>query len=88
MIDLTPIWISLKTAIAATIITFIIGIIAARGMLDYRGKAKELIEVCLTAPLVLPPTVVGFILLLILGKNGFLGQILALATIIFLVSED
>ena len=78
MIDLTPIWISLKTAIAATIITFILGIIAARGMLDYRGKAKGLIEVCLTAPLVLPPTVVGFILLLILGKNGFIGQILEL----------
>jgi molybdate transport system permease protein len=46
-------------------------------MLNYRGKSKEVIESLLTAPLVLPPTVVGFLLLLLLGKNGFIGQILA-----------
>ena len=78
MIDLTPIWISLKTAITATIITFVLGIIIARGMLEYRGKGKGIIEAFLTAPLVLPPTVVGFLLLLLFGKNGFLGQILGL----------
>ena len=76
MTDLTPIWISLKTATTATIITFFLGIIAARWMLDYRGKSKGLIEGLLTAPLVLPPTVVGFLLLLLLGRNGFIGQIL------------
>jgi molybdate transport system permease protein len=76
MSDLTPIWISLKTAFTATIITFILGIFAARFMLGYRGKSKGLIEALLTAPLVLPPTVVGFLLLLLLGKNGFIGQIL------------
>lgn len=73
--DITPIWISLKTAVAATIITFFSGIIAARWMLGYRGRAKGAIEGLLTAPLVLPPTVVGFLLLLLLGKNG-IGQIL------------
>ncbi|WP_036482914.1 molybdate ABC transporter permease subunit [Myxosarcina sp. GI1] len=76
MTDLTPIWISLKTATTATIITFFLGIMAARWMLGYRGKAKGIIEGLLTAPLVLPPTVVGFLLLLLLGKNGFIGQIL------------
>ena len=76
MTDLTPIWISLKTATTATVITFFLGIMAARWMLGYRGKSKELIEGLLTAPLVLPPTVVGFLLLLLLGKNGFIGQIL------------
>ncbi|WP_036489373.1 molybdate ABC transporter permease subunit [Myxosarcina sp. GI1] len=76
MTDLTPIWISLKTATTATIITFFLGIMAARWMLDYRGKAKGIIEGLLTAPLVLPPTVVGFLLLLLLGRNGFIGQIL------------
>ncbi|MGF1539742.1 MAG: molybdate ABC transporter permease subunit [Pleurocapsa sp.] len=77
MIDLSPIWISLKTATTATVITFFLGILAARWMLNYRGKGKEVIESLLTAPLVLPPTVVGFLLLLLLGKNGFIGQILA-----------
>ncbi len=76
MADLTPIWISLKTALTATVITFFLGIIAAHSMLGYRGKLKGLIESCLTIPLVLPPTVVGFVLLLLLGKNGFIGQIL------------
>jgi molybdate ABC transporter permease protein len=75
--DLSPIWISLKTAFTATVITFFLGILAARWMLNYRGKTKEVIESLLTAPLVLPPTVVGFLLLLLLGKNGFIGQILA-----------
>ena len=74
--DLTPIWISLKTATTATVITFFLGIMAAKWMLGYRGKFKGLIEGLLTAPLVLPPTVVGFLLLLLFGRNGFIGQIL------------
>ncbi len=74
--DLTPIWISLKTATTATIITFFLGILAARWMLGYGGKSKGAIEGLLTAPLVLPPTVVGFLLLLLFGRNGFIGQIL------------
>ncbi|NJK56371.1 MAG: molybdate ABC transporter permease subunit [Pleurocapsa sp. SU_5_0] len=77
MTALSPIWISLKTASTATVITFFLGIMAARWMLGYRGKSREVIESLLTAPLVLPPTVVGFVLLLLLGKNGFIGQILA-----------
>ena len=77
MTNLTPIWISLKTATTATVITFFLGIVAARWMLGYRGKSKGLIEGLLTAPLVLPPTVVGFLLLLLFGRNGFIGKILA-----------
>ena len=75
--DLTPIWISLKTATTATAIAFFLGILAARWMLGYRGKFKGAIESLFTAPLVLPPTVVGFLLLLLFGRNGFIGQILA-----------
>ena len=76
MTDLSPIWLSLKTATTATIITFFLGIIIARSMLNYQGKFKNVLEGILTAPLVLPPTVVGFILLVLLGKNGGIGQIL------------
>ncbi|BAZ44909.1 molybdate ABC transporter inner membrane subunit [Chondrocystis sp. NIES-4102] len=76
-LDLSSIWISLKTAITATVITFFLGIMAAGWMLNYRGKGKEVIETLFTAPLVLPPTVVGFLLLLLLGKKGIIGQFLA-----------
>ncbi|MEM6425700.1 MAG: molybdate ABC transporter permease subunit, partial [Cyanobacteria bacterium P01_D01_bin.128] len=76
--DLTPLWISLKTAIASTLLAAGLGILAARWMLSYRGKRSGygLIDGLLTLPLVLPPTVVGFLLLVLLGKHSPLGQIL------------
>lgn len=74
--DLSPLWISLKTAATATLITFFLGIAAAYWMVGYRGKGKGLIEGLLISPLVLPPTVVGFLLLLLFGKNGPIGQLL------------
>ncbi|NJN88125.1 MAG: molybdate ABC transporter permease subunit [Leptolyngbyaceae cyanobacterium SL_7_1] len=72
--DLSPLWISLKTAGLATIASFFIGTAAAYGMLGYRGRWKSVIEGLLIAPLILPPTVVGFLLLLLFGKNGLLGK--------------
>ncbi len=75
MLDLFPLWISLKTTFIATIVTFFLGIATAWCIFNYRGKCKNLIDGLLTLPLVLPPTVVGFFLLLILGKNG-IGKLL------------
>lgn len=75
--DLSPLWISLKTAGLATIATFLTGIAAAYWMLGYRGRWRSVIEGLFVAPLILPPTVVGFLLLLLFGKNGPLGQIMA-----------
>jgi molybdate transport system permease protein len=75
--DLSPLWISLKTAGLATLATFLSGIGAAYWMLGYRGRWKSVIEAILVSPLILPPTVVGFLLLLLFGKNGPLGQFLA-----------
>ncbi|MBU7583779.1 MAG: molybdate ABC transporter permease subunit [Nostoc sp. TH1S01] len=74
--DLSPLWISLKTSLLATVITFFVGIAAAYWMLSYRGKAKSLIESIFVAPLILPPTVVGFLLLLFFGKNGPVGKLM------------
>lgn len=74
--DLTPLWVSLKTALTATLLAFVLGIAAARWMLTYRGRGRNLIDGILTLPLVLPPTVVGFLLLLLLGKQGLVGQLL------------
>lgn len=74
--DLSPLWISLKTSFLATFITFFLGIWAAYWMLGYRGRGKSLIEGVFVAPLILPPTVVGFLLLLFFGKNGPVGKLM------------
>jgi len=75
--DLSPLWVSLKVSLLATAINFGLGTIVAYKMYLYRGKFRSLIEGILISPLILPPTVVGFVLLILLGKNGILGQILA-----------
>ncbi|MEG4840759.1 molybdate ABC transporter permease subunit [Microcoleus sp. B9-D4] len=74
--DISPLWISLKSSAIATLITFFMGIAAARWMLSTRIRGKALIEGILISPLVLPPTVVGFLLLLLFGRNGAIGQFL------------
>lgn len=74
--DISPLWISLKSSAIATFITFFLGIAAARWMLSTRIRGKALIEGILISPLVLPPTVVGFLLLLLFGRNGAIGQFL------------
>ena len=74
--DFSPLYISLKTAGLATVITFILGIYAARFICKLK-KYQGFIDGIITLPLVLPPTVVGFFLLF-LGKNSFIGQFLAL----------
>ncbi len=75
--DLSPLWISLKVSLIATIVTCGLGTIVAYKMYHYRGKVRSIIEGFLIAPLILPPTVVGFVLLILLGKNGILGQVLS-----------
>ncbi|MGB3265151.1 MAG: molybdate ABC transporter permease subunit [Microcoleus sp.] len=74
--DISPLWISLKSSAIATFFTFFLGIAAARWMLSTRIRGKALIEAIFISPLVLPPTVVGFLLLLLFGRNGAIGQFL------------
>lgn len=76
MSDISPFIISIKTAFTATFIVFFIGILSAWFMSRYHGKAKEILNGVLALPLVLPPTVLGFILLLIIGKNSPIGKAL------------
>ncbi len=82
---LASVWISFKTVLTTTVITFFIGIAAARWMARYSGRGKSIIDGIFILPLVLPPTVVGFGLLMLFGKNGPLGEFLAWlgATIVF-----
>lgn len=72
----SPLLISLKTAILATAVTVVLGILAARLVIRLPEKAQWLTDGILTLPLVLPPTVIGFFLLMIFGKNSPLGQAL------------
>jgi molybdate transport system permease protein len=74
--DYSPLLISLKAAVFATIITFFIGIYMAF-LTTKLNRFKGLVDGLFTLPLILPPTVVGFFLLIIFGKNGFLGKLLA-----------
>lgn len=75
--DLSPLIISVKTAGLATAITFVLGIYAAR-YIRHIKHFQGIIDGIITLPLVLPPTVVGFFLLLMLGRNSFIGQFLQL----------
>lgn len=74
--DTSPLIISLATTCAATVATFFLGMVAARFMYDVRGGLRAWIDGLLTLPLVLPPTVVGFFLLLIFGRRSFIGRAL------------
>ncbi len=62
----------------ATTIIFFIGLSVAWFMTNYKGKWKGLIDGILTLPLVLPPTVAGFAILLLIGKNGPIGNFLSI----------
>lgn len=73
--DLSPLFISIKTALFATAFAFVLGILAAYFVLK-RQRFKSLADAVFTLPMVLPPTVVGFFLLLAFGKNSWIGQLL------------
>lgn len=75
-IDYTPLLISLKVAGLATIIVFILGMYLARLFSRSHFFGKSIIEALFLLPLVLPPTVVGFGLLVLFGKNGIIGKAL------------
>jgi molybdate transport system permease protein len=75
--DTTPIWLSLKTTVTATVITFILGILAARWRFGARGHWVGLVDAMLLLPLALPPTVIGLALLLFFGRNSPVGTLLA-----------
>lgn len=72
-LDWSPLFISLKTGIVATIISFFLGIFAARKVVKASSKRKAVLDGVLTLPMVLPPTVAGFFLLLLFSRRRPLG---------------
>lgn len=75
-LDWSPLYISIKTGVVATIFSFFLGIFAARRVLKAGSKAKAVIDGILTLPMVLPPTVAGFFLLLLFSKRRPIGMFL------------
>lgn len=72
-LDWSPLLISLKTGVVATIISFFLGIFAARKVIKAGPKVKAVADGILTLPMVLPPTVAGFFLLLLFSRRRPLG---------------
>lgn len=76
--DFSPFFISIKVAVCATLITFILGLPAARLVVSMK-RGKSIADGIFSLPMVLPPTVVGFFLLLIFGNNSVIGKLLSAA---------
>lgn len=75
-LDWSPLYISIKTGIVATFISFFLGIFAARKVLRASDKVRAVADGILTMPLVLPPTAAGFFLLLFFSRRRPLGILL------------
>src|ERR1700723_61971 len=74
--DWSPLLISLATSLVATAVTLVAGLAAATWRQNRAGAGAALVDGIFILPLVLPPTVVGFLLLLLFGRNGPLGTLL------------
>lgn len=76
--DITAITLSLKVAITTTIVTLPAGFFVAYLLARTNFPGKTIFEGIINLPLVLPPVVTGYLLLLLFGRNGWMGQFLAL----------
>ena len=74
MIDLSPIWLTLKLAAITTLLLLVLGLPIARWLANGRSIFKTIIEALITMPLVLPPSVLGFYLLLAFSPQRGIGK--------------
>ena len=75
-LDWSPLYISLKTGVAATVISFFLGIFAAGKAVKASPGKKAVLDGILTLPMVMPPTVAGFFLLLLFSRRRPVGAFL------------
>ncbi len=68
-------WLSLRVAALATLISLVLGLALAYLLANYEFRGKELLDALITLPIVLPPTVLGYYLLVLLGRQSFLGRL-------------
>ncbi len=76
-VDFQPLWITLQVALYTTVILIVIGTPLALWMAQIKGSKKALFEAMVALPLVLPPTVLGFYLLVSIGPEGPIGELWA-----------
>ena len=74
-IDWFPLWLSLKVASISTVIAVAVGLWVAWTLANRTFRGKELLDAVVTLPLVLPPTVLGYYLLVALGRPTPLGKV-------------
>ena len=74
-IDWFPLWLSLRVAVISTALALIIGLWLAWVLANRVFRGRELIDAAVTLPLVLPPTVLGYYLLVVLGRHSPVGQL-------------
>lgn len=72
-----PLLLSLKVAGWATFFASVLGVASAFALSRWRSRWSDLVDSLLTLPMVLPPTVIGYYLLVVLGRNGWLGRFLS-----------
>ncbi len=73
-LDLEPVWLTLKLATVTTAVLLVVGTPIAWWLSQTRSRMKQVVATLVALPLVLPPTVLGFYLLLLLGPAGPVGQ--------------
>jgi molybdate transport system permease protein len=74
MIPLGPLWLSLRVATIATLLAFLLGVPLAWVLARRRFRGRDLLGVIVLLPMVLPPTVLGYYLLLLIGRGGPAGR--------------
>ncbi|MEJ8796227.1 molybdate ABC transporter permease subunit [Trinickia caryophylli] len=70
----TPLLLSLKVAGWATALDIVLGVAAGLALARWRSAARDIVDSLLTLPLVMPPTVLGYYLLVLLGRRGVFGS--------------
>lgn len=76
-LDLTPVWLTLKLAAVTTVVLLLLGTPLAWWLAQTRSRWRSVVQAMAILPIVLPPTVLGFYLLLLLSPNGVIGGVLA-----------
>jgi molybdate transport system permease protein len=79
MADWSPVWLSLRVALTALAAVFVLGTLAARWTARARFPGRDVVDGVFLLPLVLPPVVTGYALLVLLGRNGPVGRALEAA---------
>ena len=75
--DLFPVWLSLRVSLTATALTLVAGVPLAWLLARRRFPGRQVLEAAVVLPLVLPPTVLGYYLLVAVGSRGPVGRALA-----------